>query len=105
VILGLDIGRSISEAIEAPRVHSQLLPPRVDSDSSFDDSLLEGLRERGHNVTITDVDSVKAVVQGIVVRDGVLWGELGHILYCIGDLTPWHAAAADSRKNGIAAGY
>lgn len=37
---------------------------------------------------VSDINGIKAVVQGIVVDgDGVMW------------------AAADSRKNGIAAGY
>lgn len=87
VIAYLDIGRTISEAIEGPRAHDQLLPPRVDLDSTFPEDLIQALRDRHHNVTVADINGVKAVVQGVVVQDGVIW------------------AAADSRKNGIAAGY
>ncbi|KAH7108183.1 gamma-glutamyltranspeptidase [Auriculariales sp. MPI-PUGE-AT-0066] len=87
VIVGLDVGKSISAAIEAPRAHSQLLPPTVDLDSTVGDDIVQGLLNRGHNATVVDVNTVKGVVQGIVVQDGFIW------------------AAADSRKNGIAAGY
>ncbi|KZV95135.1 gamma-glutamyltranspeptidase [Exidia glandulosa HHB12029] len=88
VIVGLDVGRTISEAVEGPRAHDQLFPAVLDLDSTFPAEHVAALQERRHNVSVTNINGIKAVVQGIMVdEDGVIW------------------AAADSRKNGIAAGY
>jgi len=51
VILNLDWGMDVSEAIEAGRVHDQLYPPIVDADDVVPEYLMNSLRERGHNVT------------------------------------------------------
>lgn len=51
VILNLDWGMDVSEAIEAGRVHDQLYPLVVDADDTVPHYYLTALRERGHNVT------------------------------------------------------
>ncbi|KAI0030947.1 gamma-glutamyltranspeptidase [Vararia minispora EC-137] len=87
VLLNLEWGYDISAAIEAPRVHNQLYPLFVDADDTYPSDLLDGLRTRGHNVTVQPIDRIAAVVNGVTKKNGRLW------------------AASDSRKNGIAAGY
>ncbi|KIY61396.1 gamma-glutamyltranspeptidase [Cylindrobasidium torrendii FP15055 ss-10] len=86
--LHLGWGMDISQAIEFGRVHDQLYPQTVIADDIYPSDLLEGLKTRGHNVTVLDVNRVAAVIQGVVI------GEDNQIY-----------AASDSRKNGIAAGY
>ncbi|KAL0581320.1 hypothetical protein V5O48_000696 [Marasmius crinis-equi] len=78
----------IGEAIEAGRVHDQLLPAQTNVDNTYPAKYIESLKAVGHNVTIVDVNTIQAVVNGIT-RDS------NGVLY----------AASDSRKNGIAAGY
>ncbi|KAJ7725834.1 gamma-glutamyltranspeptidase [Mycena maculata] len=85
-LLNLEWGLDASRAVEAGRVHTQLLPAMVDADPGYPREVLDGLRERGHELAVTP--PVAAVVQ-IVTRH-----EDGQIF-----------AASDSRKNGIAAGY
>ncbi|VDB95949.1 unnamed protein product [Peniophora sp. CBMAI 1063] len=87
VMLNVDWGYDISAAIEDGRVHNQLYPQYVDADSTIGDELLDGLRTRGHNVTVMPFERVAAVINGIKVEDGIIY------------------AASDSRKNGIAVGY
>ncbi|TFK74043.1 gamma-glutamyltranspeptidase [Pluteus cervinus] len=86
-ILNMDWGLDASQAVEFGRLHDQLYPSTLDADNVYPWDLLEGLRERGHNLTISDVNRVAAVVQ-VVSRQGE-------------DIF----AASDSRKNGIAVGY
>ena len=43
----MDVGRSV----EFGRLHNQLYPTVVDVDSAYPGSLLDALRQRGHNVT------------------------------------------------------
>ncbi|KAG1752922.1 gamma-glutamyltranspeptidase [Suillus lakei] len=87
VILNLDWGMDVSAAIESGRVHDQLYPLQVDADEIVPGVLLNALVERGHNITVSDINRVAAVVQAVVRMDGKIF------------------AASDSRKNGIAAGY
>ncbi|KDQ57609.1 hypothetical protein JAAARDRAFT_47513 [Jaapia argillacea MUCL 33604] len=87
VILGLDWGLDIGGAVEFGRVHDQLYPLVVDVDDVYPERFVRGLRERGHNVTLSDINRVAAVVQGVMMENGTIY------------------AASDSRKNGIAAGY
>ncbi|KIJ49346.1 hypothetical protein M422DRAFT_161129 [Sphaerobolus stellatus SS14] len=88
VILGKEAWVDVSKAVEGPRVHNQLYPLPVDVDSTIDNEGIKALKERGHNVTVSDINRVAAVVQAILVsKDGRIF------------------AASDSRKNGIAAGY
>ncbi|GJJ71324.1 gamma-glutamyltranspeptidase / glutathione hydrolase / leukotriene-C4 hydrolase [Entomortierella parvispora] len=79
---------NIMEAIEAPRVHHQLMPNVVDIESGYVKSKVEFLRTRGHDVTVSDIALAKAEVQAVMREsDGAIF------------------AASDSRKHGMAAGY
>lgn len=51
VILNLDWGMDVSESVEFGRVHDQLYPTFVDVDNIYPSSLVDALRQRGHNVT------------------------------------------------------
>ncbi|KAF9949167.1 hypothetical protein BGZ65_007550 [Modicella reniformis] len=77
------------EAVEAPRVHHQLMPDLVDIESGFASSEIKFLKTRGHNVTVFDISLGKAEVQAVKreMVDGLIY------------------AASDSRKHGVAAGY
>ncbi|KAJ2918019.1 hypothetical protein MD484_g2380, partial [Candolleomyces efflorescens] len=86
-LLNLEWGFDASEAVEYGRLHDQLYPLVTDADNVYPTRILDELRERGHNVTVSDVNRVAAVIQLVVQRDGVIY------------------AASDSRKNGVAAGY
>lgn len=86
-LINLDFGLDASNAVEFGRLHHQLYPPFLDADDVYPPELLDELRERGHNITVCDVNRVAAVVQVVVQQDGKIF------------------AASDSRKNGIAAGY
>ncbi|KAK7057202.1 gamma-glutamyltranspeptidase [Favolaschia claudopus] len=85
-LLNLDWGLDASQAVEYPRVHTQLLPAVVDVDTGYPPDVLAGLLERGHILAATP--PIAAVVQLVMRKTD------GHIF-----------AASDSRKNGIAAGY
>jgi len=80
---GLDVGA----AVEAGRVHDQLYPLETEVDSVYPAEGVQGLRARGHNVTVADINRVAAVVNAVMNRTGTIY------------------AASDSRKNGVAAGY
>ena len=51
VILNLDWGQDVSQAIEHGRFHDQLYPLQLDVEDNAPFELLESLRQRGHNVT------------------------------------------------------
>lgn len=51
VLLNLDWGMDVSAAIEYGRLHDQLFPTMVDVDDILPPTLLDGLREKGHNIT------------------------------------------------------
>ncbi|KAF9268681.1 gamma-glutamyltranspeptidase [Marasmius fiardii PR-910] len=81
-------GMDLSEAVEAGRVHDQLYPSLTLVDDTYPEQLVKALVERGHNVTILDVNRVAGVINTVMQdEDGVIY------------------AASDSRKNGIAAGF
>ncbi|PPQ67291.1 hypothetical protein CVT25_005875 [Psilocybe cyanescens] len=87
VILNLGWGLDISQAIEFGRLHDQLYPLFVEADDVYPLDILRDLVQRGHNVTVADVNRVAAVIQAVLHdKNGI-------------------SAASDSRKNGIAAGY
>ncbi|KAI7831630.1 gamma-glutamyltranspeptidase [Gamsiella multidivaricata] len=79
---------NVMEAVEAPRVHHQLMPNVVDIESGYSSSDIKFLSTRGHNVTVSDILLAKAEVQAVMRAEDKL-------IY----------AASDSRKHGIAAGY
>ncbi|KAI8599424.1 gamma-glutamyltranspeptidase, partial [Dissophora ornata] len=79
---------NVMEAVEAPRVHHQLMPNVADIESGFSASEIKFLETRGHNVTVSDILLAKAEVQAVIrEEDGMIY------------------AASDSRKHGVAAGY
>ncbi|KAH7408053.1 gamma-glutamyltranspeptidase [Cadophora sp. MPI-SDFR-AT-0126] len=47
----LDHNMSLPDAIKEPRMHDQLMPAATTFEYLFDNSTVEGMRERGHNVT------------------------------------------------------
>ncbi|KDN45193.1 hypothetical protein RSAG8_05108, partial [Rhizoctonia solani AG-8 WAC10335] len=87
-IVNLDRGMNVSGAVEAPRVHDQLFPTLVSIESEFGERELEGLKQRGHNTSVFDINLGVAEIQAVTLDED------GHIF-----------AASDSRKNGIAAGW
>jgi len=87
VLLNLDWGLDASKAVEFGRLHDQLYPLTVDADDVYPSEILDILRDLGHNITVSDINRVAAVVQLVFQKDGIIY------------------AASDSRKNGIAAGY
>ncbi|KAM0789373.1 hypothetical protein ACM66B_000203 [Microbotryomycetes sp. NB124-2] len=89
VLMHLDWGYDVANAVEQQRLHDQLLPQLVTVESGYRPDILDGLRDRGHNVTVFDVNLGVAEVQA-VVRDPVT-GKL--------------FATSDSRKNGVPAAY
>ncbi|TEB06228.1 gamma-glutamyltranspeptidase [Coprinellus micaceus] len=86
-LLNLDWSLDASQAVEYGRLHDQLYPLVTSADDVYPAHIIEDLRERGHNVTVLDVNRVAAVVQLVVQQNGTIY------------------AASDSRKNGVAAGY
>lgn len=79
---------NLMEAIEAPRVHHQLMPNVVDIESGYSASEVMFLSTRGHNVTVSDILLAKSEVQAVMREiDGTVF------------------AASDSKKHGVAAGY
>ncbi|KDE06740.1 gamma-glutamyltransferase [Microbotryum lychnidis-dioicae p1A1 Lamole] len=88
VLLNLDFGYDLGNAVEQSRVHDQLSPAYVSIESGFREDLIEVLKERGHNTTVFDVNLGIAEVQA-VMRDSN-----GRFF-----------ATSDSRKNGIPAAY
>ncbi|KAI0821628.1 gamma-glutamyltranspeptidase [Trametes gibbosa] len=87
VLLNMDWGMDVSAAIEYGRLHDQLFPMMVDADDILSPSLIDVLREKGHNITVSDTNRIAAVIQVVAKINGTIF------------------AASDSRKNGIAAGY
>ncbi|KAG8850362.1 hypothetical protein FRB96_000426 [Tulasnella sp. 330] len=85
----IHMGMDISQAVEEPRIHDQLYPLTTSAESTLWEGGLEGLRQRGHNVTTFDINQGVAEVQAVVIEEG------DHRV----------TAASDSRKNGIAKAY
>jgi gamma-glutamyltranspeptidase / glutathione hydrolase / leukotriene-C4 hydrolase len=95
VILGLDWGLDISQAIEYPRLHNQLYPTIVDIDSGYPLFGINALSERGHNIsglfpilfqayadgfTVLSINRITSVVQGVTVRNGTIYGAFPSVL-------------------------
>ncbi|CAF2653013.1 unnamed protein product [Rotaria sp. Silwood2] len=68
-MLNLWFNENIKEAIDAPRLHSQLLPQEVVAEHGFDYNILQQLKRRGHNITCSAYGG--SVIQGIEWRDEV----------------------------------
>ncbi|CAF1420449.1 unnamed protein product [Rotaria sordida] len=69
VMLNLWFNKNIKEAIDAPRLHSQLLPQEVMAEHGFDYNIFYQLKQRGHNITYSEYGF--STIQGIEWRDEV----------------------------------
>ncbi|CAF1415545.1 unnamed protein product [Rotaria sordida] len=69
VVLNLWFNKNIKEAIDAPRLHSQLLPQEVMAEHGFDYNIFYQLKQRGHNITYSEYGF--STIQGIEWRDEV----------------------------------
>ena len=58
VLLNLDWGLDIREAVEFGRLHDQLYPLVLDADNVYPKVILDELRQRGHNVSGTVLVSI-----------------------------------------------
>ena len=95
VLLNLEWGLDIRDAIEFGRLHDQLYPLVLDADSIYPENILDDLRQRGHNVSGTvlvsisfrtvlsyflpavhDINRVAGVVQCVLQIDSDIYGEL-----------------------------
>lgn len=82
-------GMDLSQSIEAPRLHHQLLPTQLSVETGYSEKVLSGLLGRGHEVSWIDIDLGIAEVQAVAVQaEGKRWKRV------------W--AASDSRKGGVA---
>ena len=60
----LDHGMTLSEAVEAPRLHHQALPDRIQLERGFPDSTLTALRALGHEVALrSPMGDVEAIIR------------------------------------------
>ncbi|CAF1048399.1 unnamed protein product [Adineta steineri] len=66
-LLNLWFNKNIKDAIDAPRLHSQLLPQEVIAERGFDYNILQRLKQRGHNITCGSFGG--STIQGIEWRD------------------------------------
>ncbi|SJX66047.1 related to gamma-glutamyltransferase [Sporisorium reilianum f. sp. reilianum] len=82
-------GMDLSQAIEAPRLHHQLLPTQLSVETGYSNKTLAGLLGRGHEVSWIDIDLGIAEVQAVAVEGA---GTRARKVW----------AASDSRKGGVA---
>lgn len=91
VLVNLACGDNLSEAIERPRLHDQVLPAITTLEvgpDGVDDDWIHALEARGHKIGQFDINLGSSEVQGVLVdKKGGVW------------------ASSDSRKNGIADVY
>ncbi|PVV03626.1 hypothetical protein BB560_001893 [Smittium megazygosporum] len=82
----IDFGKSLKQAIDAPRMHHQLLPNQLLLEPHFPSSIRQGLSKKGHK--IDELGLGLCVVQGVhVLDDGTI------------------NAVSDGRKFGAPAAY
>ncbi|XP_063439814.1 glutathione hydrolase 1 proenzyme-like [Mytilus trossulus] len=62
---------TIKQAIDAARLHHQLLPPYIYYESEFPKHFVEGLRNLGHN--ITDKPAFRTDANGVTTQNGLLY--------------------------------
>ena len=78
---------NIKEAIDAKRLHHQLLPMKITHDPGVDHHILKYLSKVGHKLYQLPPDKRGSVVQGISIHDGII------------------TANFDSRKSGSVSGF
>ncbi|XP_021375081.1 gamma-glutamyltranspeptidase 1-like isoform X2 [Mizuhopecten yessoensis] len=57
-------GDTVKQAVDYPRIHHQLLPPEVSYEQGFPEYYVNGLRELGHNVTLSNSKSIVNAITG-----------------------------------------
>jgi gamma-glutamyltranspeptidase/glutathione hydrolase len=90
IMNAVDFGMTMDEAIEAPRLFNTVSGNKAGKlmiEAGVDDSALDALRLRGHDVDPRPKDLYFGGAQGIMLKDGKIIG------------------GADSRRNGVAVGY
>lgn len=85
IVRRVDWGYELYETVHSSRLHHQLLPHYISAERGVSKSVLEGLKERGHEVV--EYDGVRSEIQVVEKGDGVVY------------------AVSDARKRGMAAGY
>ncbi|BFZ59648.1 hypothetical protein YB2330_000662 [Saitoella coloradoensis] len=95
IVRTYDWGFNLLDVVEAPRLHHQLLPASVSVESGVSEDIINGLRERGHEVDIFPASRPRAEVQVVRRYKGRQKGKT----------TGWVEGVSDSRKGGVAAGY
>lgn len=63
----LDGGMDVHQALRQPRLHDQLLPNLVTFEWNYNNSTVESMRKRGHNITW---GSAGSSAQAIIIQDG-----------------------------------
>lgn len=86
ILRSLFYNENIRQAIEAPRIHHQLIPNQITYQNEFNSDVLEGLRARGHQTAVTV--GPDSIIVGIVKQSN---GAL--------------AANSDYRKGGGTSGF
>ncbi|CAF3225729.1 unnamed protein product, partial [Rotaria sp. Silwood2] len=85
-MLNLWFRKDIKQAIDAPRLHSQLLPEEVLAEQGFNQTILEELRKLGHNI--------QCGMYGGSIVQGIEWRKQENQLW----------ACSDVRKSGAPSG-
>jgi gamma-glutamyltranspeptidase / glutathione hydrolase len=80
----VDYGLDVRAAVESPRIHHQWQPNRISMEKEFPLDVVDGLKQRGHEIKMADE---LGAVQIIQIKDGKFYG------------------ASDPRKLGFPAGY
>ncbi len=83
----VDFGMDVQQAVAAPRFHHQWIPRKVSAEPKLDPALVEGLRDRGHEVEVSKRTWSNA--QAIVVDPE----------------TGLHTGGSDPRGDGAARGF
>ncbi|KAI9146030.1 gamma-glutamyltranspeptidase [Paraphysoderma sedebokerense] len=83
-----DFSMSLEKAITEPRLHDQLYPNKCEVEFGFPKHLVDGLKERKHNLELLPIGRYESVVQGVRrLNDGTV------------------EAVSDYRKGGLPDGY
>ncbi|MDJ0848238.1 MAG: gamma-glutamyltransferase [Myxococcota bacterium] len=83
----VDFGMNVQEAVAAPRYHHQWIPRKVSAEPELDAAVVEGLRERGHEVDVSKRTWSNAQVIVIDPETGL------------------HTGGSDPRGDGVALGF
>jgi gamma-glutamyltranspeptidase/glutathione hydrolase len=83
----VDYGMDVQQAVSAPRIHHQWIPDKLSVEQAIPEDVIQGLRDRGHTVQVSDWN----------------WGAAEAI--AIDPETGWHTGGSDPRTDGLALGY